>query len=728
MKPLPALAALTALSLPTSLHADSATDALVPPLELPAVRVEGQAPAAEELPGWAPGHAGNGYRLSRVTAGPLGEQSTLDIPFSVQATSTELAETRGAHTVSDAVWTNPAVATLMESSGYSTLSRLMVRGFTAADQSDLRDGLVDRSFTYVPLENVERVEVMNGLSGFLQGFSALGGTIHYVSKQPTERSTASLAAGQYGGGIDYVHLDAGGTVGKDGQKDGKGGQLGYRVNAYQEDGSTTIFGSHQKRSLLSALLRWRLSETTTVTFDGWRQDLDMHGLATYFNVNPAAGVPVPSAGDFSAERQYGQDWTYNKSRKTVLGAALESRLNNVLSLRAAYRHGIMDREYLYVAAALTDTAGNYTEKAYSSPRQDERTRSYQALVDANLGTGPLAHTATFGFVGTDYLYSRGDDVSAALGNSNTYGIAVYDNPRLTLGPTNVWYEQYFRNLLVSDRITFAPHWSLLLGLARAQVIQTRWGTGSTLATANYDQSKLTPSLALMFKPVPYLATYASYMEGIVNGGTAPKTADNAYAMLSPSTSRQYEVGAKAELRRFSASVALYRIDKVNEYVDPSDNLYKQDGREVHQGLEAYLSGKPVDALVVVGGISVLHAEIARARNNPSLEGKAPINVPPILASVHLEAAPPGQRTIWLTGGVRYSGKRYVDAANTDALAGAAIYEVGAKASGLLSGHRMSAHFSVQNLLNTGYWSYYRSGDGLLLGAPRVYTFSAKVEL
>jgi iron complex outermembrane receptor protein len=722
MQTIRALVALTALFVPNSLAAQSSTGGLPP--ELPAVQVVDLAPVAEKLPEPTPTHASNGYRLSRAAAGPLGEQSTLDIPYSVQATSTELAETRGAHTVSDAVWTNPAVATFMESTGYSGMSRLMMRGFDSGPQVDLRDGLVDRSFTYVPLENVDRIEILNGLSGFLYGFSGLGGTVSYVSKQPTEKATASLAAGQYGGGIDYVHLDAGGTVGKHGQV----GRLGYRVNAYQEDGSTTIFGSHQKRSLLSALLRWRLSEGTTVTFDGWRQDLDMRGLATYFNVNPAAGVPVPNAGDFSAERQYGQDWTYNKSRKTVLGAALESRLNSVLSLRAAYRHGIMDREYLYVAANLTDTAGNYAEKAYSSPEQDERTRSYQALVDAHFGTGPLDHAATFGFVGTDYLYSRGDDVSAALGSSNTYGIAFYDNPKLTLGPTNVWYQQYFRNLLVSDRITFAPHWSLLVGLARAQVIQSRWGTGSTLATANYDQSKLTPSLALMFKPVPYLSTYGSYMEGIVNGGTAPKTADNAYAMLGPSTSRQYEVGTKAELRRVSASVAVYHIDKVNEYVDPSDNLYKQDGREVHQGIEAYISGKPVDALVVVGGISVLHAEIARARNNPSLEGKAPINVPPVLASLHLEAAPPGQRTLWLTGGVRYSGKRYVDAANTDALAGAAIYELGAKASGLLSGHRMSAHFNVQNLLNTGYWTYYRSGDGLLLGAPRVYTFSAKVEL
>jgi iron complex outermembrane recepter protein len=340
----------------------------------------------------------------------------------------------------------------------------------------------------------------------------------------------------------------------------------------------------------------------------------------------------------------------------------------------------------------------------------------------------VAHTVTLGFVGTDFLYSRGDDVSAALGSSNREGIAFHADPGLALGPSNVWYEQYYRNLLVSDRVGLSPRWSALLGISRAELIQSRWGTGSALSTPNYHQSRFTPSVALLFKPLPFISTYASTMEGLVNGGVAPKTAANAYAMLGPSVSRQYELGAKAESGRISAAVALYRIDKVNEYVDPNDNVYKQDGREIHQGIEAYLSGKPIETLVVVGGVSLLQAEITRARNNTAIEGKSPINVPAAQASLHVEVAPPGQRVLWLTGGARYSGRRYVDPVNSDWLAGAALYEVGARASGLWAGHRLSANLNVQNLLNTAYWSYYRAGDGLLLGAPRVYAFSARVEL
>ena len=305
---------------------------------------------------------------------------------------------------------------------------------------------------------------------------------------------------------------------------------------------------------------------------------------------------------------------------------------------------------------------------------------------------------------------------------------AFTNPNLALGPTNVWYEQYFRNVLLGDRLTFSPRWSALVGVSRAELIQNRWGTGSALATPYYSQAKFTPSVALMFKPMPAVSTYASYMEGLVNGGVAPKTAANAYAVLGPGTSRQYELGAKADLHGVAASVAAYRIDKANEYLDPTDNYFKADGREVHQGVESYVSGRPLACLALVGGVSVAKPEVTRARNNPAIEGKVPVNVPSVGASLRAEFALPGQSALWFIGGWRYAGQRYVDATNTDAIPGTSLFEVGARVAGEIGHHRISATLNVQNLLNTPYWSYYRSGDGLLLGAPRVYTFSAAFEL
>ena len=351
--------------------------------------------------------AESGYRYFRAAAGPLGAMSVQDTPLSLHVTSGEQFENRSAHTVSEALRSNPSVATLMESSGYSTLSRVMIRGFTAGDQSDLRDGLVDRSFTFVPLENVDRIEVLNGLSGFLYGFSALGGSINYVSKAPTAERFLTVACGQYGGGINYLHGDTGGPI-------DEAGRWGYRVNVYGEDGSTYIQDSHQQRDLISGVLRFTPLPNLVLHADIWHQDLEMRGLQTYLNVNPAGGVAVPSAAGFRPTTQYGQDWSSNKSEKNLLGGGFEASLFDVFTVRAAYRHGTMWRDYQFVAATLTDDDGHYTEKATGTPRQTERTNSLYALVDADFHTWTVKHKVTFGYTHTDYLYTRGDDVSVAL--------------------------------------------------------------------------------------------------------------------------------------------------------------------------------------------------------------------------------------------------------------------------------------------------------------------------
>ena len=139
------------------------------------------------------------------------------------------------------------------------------------------------------------------------------------------------------------------------------------------------------------------------------------------------------------------------------------------------------------------------------------------------------------------------------------------------------------------------------------------------------------------------------MQGLAAGGTAPATFTynnvtkpvvNANDMLSPSTSEQYEVGAKANLDGIDLTAALFRIDVVNTEVDPADFVYKQDGREVHEGLELTGTGKITDRLTFVGGLTWMHAVIESATAAPLTNGKIPINVPDIDARAYFEYALP----------------------------------------------------------------------------------------
>ncbi|MDR2030678.1 MAG: TonB-dependent receptor [Azoarcus sp.] len=666
------------------------------------------------------GSAETGYRNSTGQFGPFGKTSLQAMPYSLNVTSGELFENNHAHTVSDALKTNPTASSLMESDGYSSMSRIMVRGFTAADQSDLRDGLVDRSFTVVPLENVERIEVLNGFSGFLHGFSALGGSVNYVSKQPTATPYFGLSAGQYKGGINYLHGDAGGTIPTD-------GRWGYRVNLYHENGATYIKDSRQKRSLLSGVLTFSLTPDIRFFVDIWHQEFEMKGLQSYINVNPGAGLPVPNADHFDATTQYGQDWTYNKGNKTLAGLGMESRFNDTFKFRAAYRYGTMWRDYLFVGANLTDNDGTYSEQATGSTRQHEKTRSAYALLDADFSTGPVNHKLTLGYNGTMFSYTRGDDVKAVLGFSHVRHPVEFANPNFMIGPTNYWTRSNYDSWLIGDRVQFNEKWSALAGFNWASLRQRSHGTGTALSQWNDTQRKLTPSYALMFKATPTVMTYVSYMEGLAAGGTAPDSARNAGETLAPGVSKQYELGLKTMMGNMDLNVALFRIDKINEYIDSADNVYKQDGRQVHQGLEFTTSGKLTARLTAIGGFTAFDAKVEKARNNIAIEGKTPVNVPRHQGRLYLEYALSGIPGLVLSGGANYFGKRFVDNMNNDSLKGATTFDVGARYLTSAASQKLTFNLNVSNLFDKAYWSYYRSGDGLFLGAPRVVSFSVKAE-
>jgi iron complex outermembrane receptor protein len=230
----------------------------------------------------------------------------------------------------------------------------------------------------------------------------------------------------------------------------------------------------------------------------------------------------------------------------------------------------------------------------------------------------------------------------------------------------------------------------------------------------------------MYKPVSNVTTYASYMQGLIAGGAAPSAAKNANQVLSPSVSDQYEVGAKATLGGMDLTAALFRIDKVNEYTDPTDNVYKQDGREVHQGVEVTGTGKICDRLTAVGGFTLMDAEVTHAKNNTALEGKTPINVPESQAKVYLEYELPYVSHLTATAGGNYFGRRSVDALNTQYFPEAVTCDAGVRYQPVIYGHKTTLNLNVTNLLDKRYWSYYRSGDGLLLGEPRLFAFSAKL--
>jgi len=713
------LAGVSLLVLAASTRAVFADDA---PVQVPAIDVTNQQNGAVSD---REDSAANGYRAKTQSVTPLGKLPLTDTPYSINVTSGELIENSNAHSLADAVKTNPTASLLMSSGGYSSMTRLMVRGFTAADQSELRDGLVDRSFSYPPIENVDRIEIFNGFSSFFQGFASPGGEVNYVSKGPTAKPTESLTVGDYGGGINFALADVGGQIAATDNK------LGYRFNAYKEGGETYVDGSSQKRALASAVVDYHFTPGTVLTADLWHQDYHATGLQTYFTnatgvgnwVASASGVPSASA--FKASTQYGQDWTDNKAEKTLAGLRFESDLNDTFTLRAGYRHGDMWRQYDYVSAYNLTTSGSYKERNDATPRQTERTDSTYDMLDARFETFGIRNTLTGGYSGTYYTYKRGNDNYVTLGNSSISSPVDYSNPDTAVGTITSWSNVRYNSLLVGDHVEFNDQWSALVGGNRAEIISKSWTPTATTKFIGYDQAGISPTYALMYKPVPQVMTYVSYIESLQSGGTAPTGSANVNQILAPYESTQYETGVKTSLGGMDVSAALFHIDMVNQEVDPSDNVYKQDGHEIHQGLELTTTGKLTNRLTLVGGFTMMDAYVMSASADPLANNKTPVNVPEREASAYLEYALPWVPDLTLVGGANYYGRRPVDTHDVNYMDGATIFNAGLHYEPEVYGHQTSINLNVSNLFDTAYWAYYRTGDGLLLGAPRVVSLSLK---
>jgi iron complex outermembrane receptor protein len=255
-------------------------------------------------------------------------------------------------------------------------------------------------------------------------------------------------------------------------------------------------------------------------------------------------------------------------------------------------------------------------------------------------------------------------------------------------------------------------------------------------TYDYTQGQASPSASIIYKPLPKLSLYGSYIQGLAAGGTAPdtfsfnnvtKAVTNAGDQLGPSVNNQYEVGAKGTFGDLYLTAALFRIEKVNEETDPSDFVYKKSGQEVHQGLELTATGKLTDDLTVVGGLTWLQARIDQSKAIPADDGKIPFGVPEQEARLYLEYAIPGIQNLILSFGANYFGRRPVDTLNTGFIPDVTTFDAGLRYEPELWGRRTSFDLTVSNLFDKNYWgSVSDYGEGLLLGSPRIISFSARV--
>ena len=140
-------------------------------------------------------------------------------------------------------------------------------------------------------------------------------------------------------------------------------------------------------------------------------------------------------------------------------------------------------------------------------------------------------------------------------------------------------------------------------------------------------------------------------------------------------------------------------------------------------------GEPLDGVRILGGATLLDAELARTTGGVN-EGNTPIGVPEVQANLNLEWDLPALPGLTLDGRLVYTDEQFINNANTFTIPSWTRFDLGARYATSLAGRGVVVRGRVENIGNRDYWASaggFPGANYLVLGAGRTFLMSVAVD-
>lgn len=721
---------------------------------LPPIDVGAQATRPRGGAGGVGGKADpSAYRVPDATTATKMSVPIMETPASVQIVPQQVLLDQQVSTLAKAVENVSGVRTF-DSTYIGGNDQFQIRGFATSyvylDGLRMGGGLPGTS----SLVNVERVEVLKGPASILYGRADPGGIVNIATKKPLD--TPKYSVSQSIGSYDSYRstLDATGPLTKD-------DTLLYRVTAEMDHDGSFRETDFSRNYFISPVLRWNIDAGTYLTvnlqynhqvipFDAGQIAYTKYNpLSRVFGEGPVAFLPRGRTFNdrFSGSRvdslKFGYEWSHKFDENWTLTNRFEG---------LQYE----DHTFLVVPTGV-DAASPTTLKRIAIENNDAR-----HVINTNLDlTGKFE---TFGIehmalVGADYLSER--NFNSFFGGSKIRQSSIdYLLPIHSFTPTQTWlYNNWnagqtslFRNewfgLYAQDRVTLPHDFFFLAGVRYDRGHNHNNAFDGNPESLGNNSDRVTPRFGLLWRPIPELSVYGSYLEnfGQSGGRSGP---GGAQTILPSESAQQWEVGVKTELfdKRLTATLAFYDLLKKNISVaNPDPALaalgYRTAIGEVRsRGIELDVSGEILPGWKVIGGYSYIDAAVSKDTgvvNDPlgnvvSVNGFKGFAVPDV--SRHsgglwttYEIQDGDWQGLKFGGGVNGRTKAYGDALNSYHVPSYAVFGLLAAYSWTLDGYRLTAQLNVENLADTRYYPTGMRGPlQVNVGAPRTLKGVIRVE-
>lgn len=475
-------------------------------------------------------------------------------------------------------------------------------------------------YTLDDMAEIDRVEVLKGSSGLVNGDGDYGGTVNLVRKRPTRDFQASVSAGAGSWNSYRADADISGPL-------NDAGTLRGRLVAAHKDADSFRDRRRDRNTTLYGTVEADLTPDTVLSAGITYKERSAHGTTgtTPIQAYSGAGEAVPLM-----------------PRSTNVGASWAGYEQESLGLFARLEHRFADgwTAKLQVARDSTETPGmRIGYLRYALPGQvqynrytniDDRNDSISLDVQGPFQLFGRSHDLLVGAgsARTRTTLQRGSGASATLaaaGLSYAQGGAGITEPDWnSMAYSDDLFSRKNRYVYAASRFNLADPVKLIVG---ARMTDYRQKDVTDIGWYNYDMREngvVTPYAGLVVDVAPDISVYGSYASIF----QAQSAKDASERTLPPEEGQTYEIGAKGEFfdKRLNASMAYFwmRTDNAAEEVGLNgngDSIYRAVKGAMRRGWELELSGELAQGWQAQGGVVMNSSNLGSASATPKYQFK-----------------------------------------------------------------------------------------------------------
>src|SRR5258706_3909069 len=559
------------------------------------------------------------------------------------------------------------------------------------------------------------------------GVASPAGIINLVTKRAGEIDVASLAMagnslGQYGGSFDI------------GRRFGAEREVGVRINASQAHTENGIRETGGQSKFASLGFDYKINDRLSIQGDYEyiaRIAIEQGGVSLLPAVNGVIPItPVPNPRNLLSGT-----WNRYPPHTTNQQVRADYIINDEWKVLAETGRSDGDRSRFTVRIGgydiVTGAGGVLT---INSARQEYKNAFSRVETLGRFNTWFMKHELTLGVSSAERdAISLGQNQcvsSTTVAASRCYpGQSIFQNifnpivlppPVFTRAETGLPLQSsYDVGVYGYDTISLGKKWKLLLGLRHTKDDESTGGK-QTSSKVN------SPAYGALYDVIPSLTLFASYMEGLEAGGTAPATAVNANEILPSAVSTQKEFGIRdSHIKGMSLSRSYFQITRANPVTHPGNRIFGTRGDIDYKGIEATFSYEFLRRFTFTAAGQYLKAK--QKSPDPTFNGFTPENTPGKLGNVSLAYRPPWVAGLTVTGGATYISERFVNNQEQATIPSYVLYTAGIGYITRIYGKRVAIQVNGDNLANKRYWNSVQTGT-YGIGMDRSIKASIRVDL